>query len=82
MEERRDGMWRGYSSQYVRYYVEEMGLPDGFAGAAALPAHSGCQVAQGRRESEDQVTGADLRGRLVRVVGERLFRDGLKGRIL
>jgi len=82
MEERRDGMWRGYSSQYVRYYVEEMGLPDGFAGAAALPAHSGCQVAQGRRESEDRVTGADLRGRLVRVVGERLFRDGLKGRIL
>jgi threonylcarbamoyladenosine tRNA methylthiotransferase MtaB len=48
VEEQRDGVWRGYSSTYVRYYLR------GDAG----------------------------RGRMVDAVGEGLYRDGVRGRIV
>jgi len=35
LEERRDGLWRGYSSQYVRYYLRER--PRANVGADAVP---------------------------------------------
>ena len=48
VEEEREGLLRGYSSTYVRYYL----------------------------------TGEAARGRLVEAVGEGLYRDGVKGRIV
>ena len=48
LEECRDRAWRGYSSTYVRYYLE----------------------------------GEGARGGMVEAVGDELYRDGLKGRIV
>jgi hypothetical protein len=35
VEERRDGLWRGYSSQYVRYYLEGAASPGRLVRACA-----------------------------------------------
>jgi hypothetical protein len=35
VEERRDGLWRGYSSQYVRYYLEGAAAPGRLVSACA-----------------------------------------------
>jgi len=35
VEERRHGLWRGYSSEYIRYYVEGAAIPGGLVGAVA-----------------------------------------------
>lgn len=48
LEEYRDRAWRGYSSTYVRYYLE----------------------------------GEGARGGMVEAVGDELYRDGVKGRIV
>jgi threonylcarbamoyladenosine tRNA methylthiotransferase MtaB len=45
VEERRDGLWRGYSSEYVRYYLEGAADPGTLVGAVA------------REEYEDGVKG-------------------------
>jgi threonylcarbamoyladenosine tRNA methylthiotransferase MtaB len=36
VEERREGLWRGYSSGYVRYYLEGMAAPGTLVAAHAL----------------------------------------------
>ena len=39
VEERRDGLWRGYSSQYIRYYLEGAASPGSLIGTVAHEEH-------------------------------------------
>ena len=39
VEERRDGLWRGYSSQYIRYYLEGAASPGTLVRAVAGEEH-------------------------------------------
>ena len=39
IEERRDGLWRGYSSEYIRYYLEGAARPGSLVRAVADEEH-------------------------------------------
>jgi threonylcarbamoyladenosine tRNA methylthiotransferase MtaB len=39
VEERRDGLWRGYSSEYIRYYLDGAARPGTLVGAVACEEH-------------------------------------------
>jgi len=39
IEERRDGLWRGYSSQYIRYYLEGTASPGSLISTVAREEH-------------------------------------------
>ena len=39
VEERRDGLWKGYSSQYIRYYLDGAASPGTLVRAVAREEH-------------------------------------------
>jgi hypothetical protein len=60
LEERRDGWWRGYSSQYLRYYVQ----PRRTGAVATRESSTGAELAPGRlvRVVADQVCKDGVKG--------------------
>jgi hypothetical protein len=39
VEERREGLWRGYSSEYVRFYLDGAAVPGRLVTAVACAEH-------------------------------------------